>query len=93
MKVFEIKIGSFLEQKMNNKKVYYIFDGCDGGYGKFMEVNKNGDMPGEPVSDQYRPVLFSCYASLEELNLKILSAPKFRVVDWIKSIFKGKKNG
>ena len=88
MKVYELRPGTFLEQTVTGRNVYYLFEGCDGSYGKFIEVNRNGDAPGEPVYDKYNPVFYSCWANLEELNLKILLMPNVSILESIKEFFK-----
>ena len=79
MKIYQLKPETFLEQEINNRKIYLIFEKCDGAYGVFVEVNKNGDGPGESVYDRYKPIYYACFASLEDLNLKIIKEPEINI--------------
>ncbi len=103
MKVFELKKGTFLVQNMKNK-YYFIYDGCDGMYGKFIEVNHKGEKLNhkgekiEPkklesgVSYQERYVFFSCGEDISKFNLEIISTPPFNKQD-VKNILKKVTNG
>ena len=80
MKIYQLNIGDFIELKTKNDVKYFIYYGCDGGYGKFVEVNKNGSGPGEPVYDQERYTYFACFASLEDLGMMRISTIADRIV-------------
>ena len=79
MKIYQLNIGDFIVLKTKNEIKYYVYYGCDGGYGKFVEVNKNGDGPGEPVYDQERYTYFACFASLEDLGMTRISTMTDRI--------------
>ena len=88
MKVFELKKGTFLVQNTKNK-YYFIYDGCDGMYGKFIEVNHKGESKelesGVSYQDHY--VFFSCGENISKFNLEIISTPPFNKQD-VKNILK-----
>lgn len=87
MKVFELKPYSFVRQEIGSNSVYYIFEGCDGTYGKFKEANKEGE-----VVSKTAPIFFACFADLDKLKIRLVAEPKNEVIESIKSTFKNIKN-
>ena len=69
MKIFDLKKGDIVVQNIYSEKIYFKFDGCDGMYGKFIELNKNKE-PLNLNKDFTRYTLYTCFTDLKDLGLE-----------------------
>ena len=83
MKIKNLKLGTFIEQKINSRKIYLKFSGCYDGFGNFWETDKYGEILNK---DSY--IYYSCEENIEQLNFTILNTPKTNLFDIIKKILK-----
>ena len=87
MKIYELKIGDIIQQKTKNETILLQFRGCDGQYGKFVEVNTN-DKPiinNEIKSEEKNMIYFACFVELEDLNMILYKKSKKVLNEYIKS--------
>jgi len=89
MYVYQIKINSILEQDLGKTRTYYVYKGCDGAYGKFIEITRDGEL----VNEGPGAVNYQCGATLDALKLKIIKEPELafdfkKLLENIKNFFK-----
>ena len=83
MKIQELKIGTVLKIKTNTTFAYLMFRGCEKGFGKFIEVSKNGEI----LKDKNTMINYNCNTNTEELNMEIVYVPNISFITFFKEIF------
>jgi len=78
MKIYELRIGDIVQQKTKNETILLQFRGCDGQYGKFVEVDESGKpiINNEINSEEKNMIFYACYANLKELNITMCKEAK-----------------
>ena len=76
MKIYELKIGDIIQQKNRNETILLQYRGCDGQYGKFIEVDLDGNPITKNNSEEENMIYFACFVELEDLNITMYKEAK-----------------